>query len=154
VTLAEWLLFLHILFGITWVGGTIMLQVLGFRASRSSDPKQTVEFLGTADFAGRYVFNVAGILTAAFGIWLVIDSDFIGFDEAWISFALTIVIISALLGMFFFGPQAKKAMAIAEERGPEDAEFGSLMQRIMVVSQVELVLLLAVVWAMVFKPGA
>jgi uncharacterized membrane protein len=154
VTLAEWLLFLHILFGITWVGGTIMLQVLGFRASRSSDPKQTVEFLGTADFAGRYVFNVAGILTAAFGIWLVIDSDFIGFDEAWISFALTIVILSALLGMFFYGPRGKKALAIADERGPEDPEFGSLMQGIVVVSRVELVLLLAVVWAMVFQPGA
>lgn len=154
MTLGEWLLFLHILFGITWIGGAIMLQILGFRASRSNDPKQTVEFLGTADFAGRYVFNVAGIFTAAFGIWLVIDSEFIGFDEAWISFALTIVIISALLGMFFFSPQAKKAMAIADDRGPEDPEFGSLMQRIMVGSQVELVLLVAVVWAMVFQPGA
>jgi len=154
MTLVEWLLFLHILFALSWVGGTVLLQVLGFRASRSDDPQETVGFLRQADFVGRYFFNVAGILTAVFGIWLVIESDLIGFDEAWISFALTIVILSALLGMFFYGPQGRKALAVADERGPEDPEFGSLMQRIVVVSRVELVLLLAVVWAMVFQPGA
>lgn len=154
MTLREWLLFLHIAFAVGWVGGEIMLQVLGFRASRADDPQETVGFLRQAEFVARYFFNFTGILTAIFGIWLVIDSDFIGFDEAWISFALTVVIISAVLGMAFYAPQARKALAIADERGPEDPEFGKRLQRIVVVSQIETLLLLAVVWAMVFKPGA
>lgn len=153
MTLREWLLFLHILFAIAWVGGTIMLQILGARAGRSKDPNQTIEFLRTAEFTGRYVFNAAGVLTAAFGIWLVIESAAWGFDQAWISLALTIVIISALLGMFFFGPQIAKALAIADERGPDDGEFGARVSRIVAVSRLDLLLLLVVVWAMVFKPG-
>lgn len=150
----NWLLFLHILFAVIWVGGAVMVQIFGFLSSRSGDPEDTVRFLRNTDFVGRYVFNFAGILTFVFGLWLVIDSSVYGFDDWWVSFAMAVVILSAILGMAFFGPQGRKVLELAEAHGATDAGVVAGIKRIILVSQVETVLLIVVLWLMVFKPGS
>ncbi len=152
MTLREWLLFTHILAAVAWVGGSIILQFFAFRVNRSRDPKRTVDFVDYADLAGR-VFNVAGIVVAAAGIWMVIDIEAYDFDQAWIIYALAVVGASALLGMFFHSPNTKRILAVAAERGAEDPEIGLGLRRIVLVAQIELALLVLVVYVMVFKPG-
>lgn len=149
--LREWLLFIHIAFGAIWVGGAVLLQVLGMRAMRAG-PDAQVEAMRTSEVAGR-IFMVSGIVVLAMGIWLVIDSPVYGFDQAWISIALTIVLLSAILGMAFYAPQTRAALATAEQEGPSSEAFQSRVRRIATVSTVETLALFVVIYVMVFKPG-
>ncbi len=87
------------------------------------------------------------------GLWLVIDLDVYSFDQAWISIGFTIVIIGALLGALFYGPQTKKVAAEAAADGPDAPGVQLRINRIFMVARIELVLLFIAVYAMVFKPG-
>lgn len=152
MTFDELLLFVHILFAIAWLGGSISLSLNGMRIMNGEDSSGRMHFLRQADFMGK-VFNVSGIVVAAAGIWMVIRRDVYGFDQFWISFGLTAVIISALLGMFFFAPQVRKALALGEKEGADSPAFEAVGRRIGQIASLELLMLLAVVWMMVVKPG-
>ncbi len=154
MTLQETVLFVHVVAAIVWVGGSFTAQIFGFRAAASGDPERVLGFVDDMKMIGMKVFNPAGIILLAAGIWLVIDIDAWEFSQAWISIAFTIVIIGAVLGAAFYGPQIAKVQAAAAERGPTDSEVTQRVARIMVVSRVEMVLLLVAVYAMIFKPGA
>ncbi len=152
MTFDELLLFVHIVFAIAWVGGSMSLSFNGMRVMGANDAPARMHFLRQAEFMTR-VFSVTGVVVAAVGIWMVIRHDVYGFDQFWISFALTAVIISALLAMFFFAPQIRNALAVGEKDGADSPAFEALGRRLGQVSTFDLVLLLAVVWMMVVKPG-
>jgi uncharacterized membrane protein len=154
VTFNELLLFIHVVFAIAWVGGSISLSLNGMRVMGAKDPDAGLHLIRQANFMGK-VFNISGILVAAAGIWLVIRFDpAYGFDQFWISYALAAVIVSALLGMFFFAKQTRRAIAIGEKEGAASPAFDALGRRIGQVATFDLLLLLSVVWMMVVKPGA
>ena len=153
MSLNELVLFIHVSAAIVWVGGSVMVQFFGFRAAASGDAQRQLAFIDDIRAIGAKVFGPAGIILLIAGIWLVIDLDVYGFDQAWISIAFTIVIIGAILGPAFYGRQTKLIAAEAEERGAEDPGVQLRIQRIFLVSRVELVLLFIAVYAMVFKPG-
>ena len=153
--LHEVLLFIHISAAAVWVGGATIVQIFGFRAVASGDPERRLAFIGDVQAIGLKVFNPAGIVLLASGIWMVVNRDEIyGFDEAWISIAFSIVIIGAALGMAFYGPQTRKVIEEAHDRGPDDSGVQLRINRIFLVSRIELVLLFVAVYAMVFRPGA
>lgn len=155
MSLDELLLFIHILAGITWVGGSIMLQIFGMRAVVAKDPDETKHFMRQADFLGKWVFMPAGIIILVVGSWLVTRDSRWDFDQFWISFAFVIVIVSALLGIFFYPRQIRKVEALqAEGKRPADPPFAASLRTIGRVSFFETLFLVAVVWAMVVKPGA
>ncbi len=143
----DWLLFFHILFAIVWLGGSIFLLLQAMRARQSADPDDRLRFLHLVEFAGKFVFNISGVLVFVFGLWLVIDSSVFGFDDWWVSFAMLVVIASALLGMFYFAPQTRKAIA-------DPAARDAITQRIYSVALGEAAVLVFVLWTMVFKPGS
>lgn len=153
MSLQELVLFIHISAAIVWVGGSATVLIFGMRASASGDPERQLAFIGDVQMIGMKVFNPAGIILLISGIWLVIDHDAYGFDQAWISIAFTIVIIGALLGALFYGPQTKKVIEEAAANGADDAGVQRRVDRIFLVARIELVLLFVAVYAMVFKPG-
>ncbi len=153
MTLSDWLLFFHILAAMIWVGGSVLLLLQGMRV-RSATGDDRVRFLRLVDFTGKFVFNISGIAVFAFGLWLVIESSVFGFDDWWVSLAMAVVIVSAVLGMAFYGPQTSKALAIAAERGGDDPQVVGIGDRLALVASIELVFLVFVLWTMVFKPGS
>lgn len=153
MSLRDWLLFIHITAVVIWVGGAFTLQFFSLRLRRSDDPGRKVALIEDANFLGTFVFNAAGIITAAAGIWLVIDSPAYGFGEDWVVLGIIAVAVSATLGMAFFAPQAGKVLKLAAEKGPGDPAVTSGIDRILLISRLELVLLVVVVYMMVFKPG-
>jgi uncharacterized membrane protein len=143
-----WLKFIHILAAITWVGGSILIQVYGSRL-RSAGSDDRIRFAKDVLVAAR-LFAAAGIVAFAGGLWLVLRVDGWDFDQAWISIGFLGVLIGAGLGMAFYAPQTK-ALIGELESGDEAAEGRG--RRIALVSALEVGLLIIVVWAMVFKPG-
>ena len=50
--MVSWLLFVHVLSAMVWLGGGLTLMVAGFRARSSSRPEAVAEFARTVPFVG------------------------------------------------------------------------------------------------------
>lgn len=143
--------FLHVLAAVVWVGGSVLVLVFGIRLG--TDPNATKEqritFTKNAVAAGT-VFTIAALAALAFGGWLVAD---VGYDwgDTWITIGFAGIAVGAALGMGFYGPQSRRLLAELESDDPTALKRG---RRISMVSAAETLLLIVVVWAMVFKPGA
>jgi uncharacterized membrane protein len=152
MSLYEFLLFMHILMAVTWVGGDIALQVLAVRATRAKDPARTASLTADAEWMGLRVFMPASILLLIFGIWAASEGNW-DFGQAWISIGFGAFIFSFFLGMTFLGPESGRIKQLVRERSYEDPEVQRRIGRILLLSRIELVVLLVAIWAMVAKPG-
>lgn len=153
MTLAEILKLVHVVAVIIWLGGSFMLGFILERAQASEDEATVLGVTKMAEFIGKAVFNPAGIITLLAGIWLVIEADY-EFSEAWISIGFLGVALGAILGMAFY-PKALKAVEDGiEADGLLSNDTLGALRKLRLVSTIEWLLLIMVVGAMVFKPGA
>lgn len=153
MTLAQILLWIHIVAVIIWLGGVFMLGLLFERAQRSQDEATVLSLTRMSEFLGKAVFNPAGIITLAAGIWLVFELDY-EFSEAWISIGFLGIAAGAILGMAYY-PKAYRAVQQGiEADGLLGNETLAALRRLRLVSTLEWVFLIFVVWAMVFQPGS
>ncbi len=153
MTLADTLKLVHIISVSVWIGGEIMLGILFERAQRSRDEGTLRGLLSQGNFIGKAVFNPAGIITLAAGIWLGIEGDY-DFGEAWISMGFVGIAVGAILGMAFYPRVFNRGLAAIEAGGIDGSETRASLKSLRLLSTIELLVLLVVVWAMVFKPGA
>ena len=152
MSLYEFLLFVHILMAVTWVGGGIAIQVLAIRATRAKDPVRTAAVSADAEWMGLRVFMPASILLLVSGIWAASEGNW-DFGQAWISIGFGAFLFSFFLGMTFLGPESGRIKQLVRERSYEDPEVQRRIGRILLFSRIELVVLLVAIWAMVAKPG-
>jgi hypothetical protein len=141
----------HIVCAMAWIGVGIALQVLSMRALRGGQG-QLVEFLNIVDFLGNRVQGPAALLVVTFGVLLVIDGEW-GFGKLWVILAIAAVALSFVIAIGYLGPETKRMSTLIGQRGFSDEQVQSRLRRLMVVSRVELVLLVAVIVNMIFKPG-
>jgi uncharacterized membrane protein len=95
----------------------------------------------------------ASIALLVAGLWLVFEGDW-GFEPLWIKLGLGIYVVSAVAGAVFLGPLYKQVGELRAERGPDDPEVTSRLQRISTLSWIDLGLLVAAVYVMTVKPGS
>lgn len=153
MTLAKFLLLVHVVAVIVWLGGAFMLGLLFERAQRSKDESTVLGLARMGEFLGKAVFNPAGIITLAAGVWLVIEADF-DFAEAWISIGFLGIATGAILGMAFYPKAFRQVQAGIEADGLLSNDTLAALRRLRLVSTLEWAFLVVVVWAMVFKPGS
>jgi uncharacterized membrane protein len=152
MTLYELLLFVHVLAAATWVGGAVMLKVQSARALKS-DPNRAAELALETEWVGTKVLMPASIALLVAGLWLVFEGDW-GFEPLWVKLGLGIYVVSAVAGAVFLGPLYKQVGELRAERGPDDPEVTSRLQRISTLSWIDLGLLVAAVFVMTVKPGS
>jgi uncharacterized membrane protein len=152
VTLYEVLLVAHLTFVAVWVGGDAMLQALYLRA-RNAEGERVAAFLGDVEWVGNRVLVPSALLVVGFGVWLVLNSPAWEFSQTWVTIGLAIFLASAITGSAFLGPESGRIGALVESKGPEDPEVLRRAARIIWISRIELVLLIAVIFDMVVKPG-
>lgn len=148
----RFLLLLHVVGAVVWVGGAAAVQILGVRVERSDDPSDLprlarhVEALGNVAFvpAATVLLVTGGVMTAE--AW--------SFDQAWILIAVVLWLLSALAGAVYLAPRAKRVVALFEAEGPTSVAARRLMSRMFVVSRVELLSFAVILVLMVYKPGA
>ncbi|HEY1330160.1 MAG TPA: DUF2269 family protein [Actinomycetota bacterium] len=150
-TLYSWLLFLHILMAITWVGGAIALQVLGTRIDRTGDPQRVYDTAVDFEFVGTRVFMPASLILLGLGIWMVIIGPW-SFHQFWVAIALGMFAYSFVSGAFYIGPTLGKVKRAWEQEGAASREVPVLVRRIFLASRIELALLILIVADMVLKP--
>jgi uncharacterized membrane protein len=150
-TLDDWLVAIHILCAVIWVGGAFLTQVYAVR-TRSHGPAALAVFSKDTEYIGQRTFLPASLILLGTGIWLV-SRDVFTLDD-WVVYGLIVIGISIVTGAGFLGPESGRIAKLIDERGGEDPEVQRRINRIFLVSRVELVLLISVVLVMALKPGA
>jgi len=146
----EYLLFIHVLMAIVWVGGALTLQVMAIRLQRAEDPVQMAQFAHQVEWIGTRVFSPASLLVLLAGIFMVIDAW--SFELLWVLIGLAGFAYSFINGAFFLGPTSGKTGKMIEERGAADAEVQTNLGKLFLLSRIELGVLIVVIYAMTVKP--
>lgn len=152
VTLYEFYLWAHIFMAIVWVGGSLMIQVLALRILKANEPARLAGFAKDVEWVGTKVFAPASLILVIFGFLLVEKAGW-GYPF-WVVFPLVIWALSVALGIAFLGPESGRIGKLVAAHGVEYPEVQRRIRRILTVSRVELVLLIAVVFDMAIKPFA
>ncbi len=83
---------------------------------------------------------------------MVLRNDSWEFSDLWVAIGIGLFVLLFLIGVGFHGPNYKKIHAIEEESGGDVPMAQRLIQRGFAAARLEVVVLLAVVGLMVFKP--
>jgi len=148
----EWLLFFHIAAAIVWLGGGGAIQILAIRANRAEDPVHMTTIAHEAEWVGTRIFLPSSLVVFILGIILTIDGPW-DFGQTWIVLALIGFGISFVTGATFIGPESGRIGKLLAAEGPESPALRARIQRIFLISRIELVLLYLIVLDMVWKPG-
>ena len=152
MTYYEFLLFGHLLFVSFWVGTDVSLQLFAMRARRAG-PERMVTFLSDVEWIGLRLLNPSSLLVLIFGVLLVIESEAWELSQFWVAAGLAAFLASAITGAGFLGPETGRLSKLAEEKGPDDPELQRRISRIFLISRIELVVLVFIIFDMVAKPG-
>ena len=150
-SLYDWLMFLHILAGMVWLGGLATLVAFVSLVLRHDDPNELRRFTASLGVIGPAVLGPATIAVVGLGVWLVLDSDVWGFGQTWIVVALALFAVAFLVGAVF-----QSRSAIAAQRAAEAGDHLMATRELRHWAwgmRLILVLVVAVTWDMVFKPG-
>lgn len=153
MTLLTWLKFAHILGAIIWIGGGVMLSLIGTRTRQSEDPHFIREFSQTLSYVGLRVLMPAVIAVLVFGVWMVLAFSAWQFTQLWILLALGAFALAFLIGAVYL---SRIALAMDKLTAGTDFDLKAardLLSRWIIGYQIVLLILLFAVWDMVFKPG-
>lgn len=147
----EVVVFFHVLAAIVWVGAGFGLQLLEIRAKQSGPDR--MRFFGQeAEWLSTRLFMPASFAAVGFGIWAVAIGPW-SFSDTWITAGFAGFILTIIVGMGFIAPTSKKLAQVSGERGPQDPEAQRLTRRMTLASRFNMLVLVAVVFDMVVKPG-
>jgi uncharacterized membrane protein len=147
----DWVVFVHVLAGMVWLGGIAVLGAFAIRVLREDDPAAVGRFLGSLRRIGPLVLAPAPVLLIGFGVWAVLDSDARDFGQLWIDLALGLFAVA-----FLIGAAHQSRAAIAAERAAASGETAAAarhLRRWAWGMGAIVALLVVATWVMVFKPG-
>lgn len=145
------LLLIHIVSAVIWVGGAFAAQALAWMISRSDDPMELPRFGKRLEALGSYVFMPVAVVLFVAGAWMTFLRW--SFAQPWVAVAIGLWVLSAVAGALFLGPSAKRAAALFETEGAGSVAGRQIIDRMLIVSRVELLSFAVIIVLMVFKPG-
>jgi uncharacterized membrane protein len=146
----DWLVFLHVLAAMVWLGGIAILGAFAIRILRAGDPAAVGRFLADLSRIGPLVLAPAPVALLGFGIWAALDSW--DFGDLWIQLGLGL-----FAAAFLVGAAHQSRAAISAERAAASGDHAAAarwLRRWAWGMGVIVALLIGATWVMVFKPGA
>jgi uncharacterized membrane protein len=152
MTSYELWVFLHITAAIVWIGGAIVAQVFGVLAQRSGDAGQSAAFGRNMSVVAMYVFLPSALVVLVTGALLVEDGNW-GWDEPFVALGIVGWAVVAVTAFGYLTREMGKAGARMAAEGPSPT-LVARVGRLVLLARVLLVVLVAIVFVMVVKPGA
>ena len=149
----DFLLTVHVLAAVIWVGGSIAMHILGRRVLKRGDSTEIYNFSNEINTVALRLYAPTSLILLIAGIFLVNEAGY-EFSQAWIGIALAGWLFSFIVGVGYYGPQDKKLQALVAERGPGDPGVKGNVSAALAVNSIELLILVLVVIDMTIKPGA
>src|SRR3954453_8583563 len=142
---------LHVLMAIVWIGGALMIQLFAFRILVDSDPRRIADFTKDVEFIATRTFIPASLTLLVLGFVLMHQG---GWDwRFWSVFAIALWAISFVAGAAFIGPESGRIGKLIEARDGVDTEIQTRIERLLLFSRVDMVILALIAMDMVLKPG-
>ena len=110
------------------------------------------QFARDAGFVGKTMFTPASLVLVVFGFLLVNEGNW-SLGSTWLMFALAVFAASFAVGVGFLAPESARIERAIELHGVGSTEATRRIERIFLVSRIELLFLMLVVVDMVVKPG-
>ncbi|MGA2763270.1 MAG: DUF2269 family protein [Spirochaetia bacterium] len=154
MSLQSWLLFLHVLGAIVWLGAGATVSLIGLRVQRSRDRGVVADFARTLRYLGLRAFMPALFVVLATGFVLVLDGSHWRISEPWILIGLALFLIAFLIGAVYL---SQVGIALERTVTTPDHDVGeatALIERWVIGYGAILLVLVVAVWDMVFKPFA
>jgi Predicted integral membrane protein (DUF2269) len=145
---------IHVSVAVFWVGGGLLLTVLGLRAEMSDDPNEIVTLARWAAWTGEKLFAPAGGVVLAMGIAMLVHGGdpIIAWDKTWVIVGLVGYATTMFTGIRILSPQAARIAALSESKGATAPETIAAIRRILLIARFDVAVLLVVVADMVTKP--
>ena len=148
----EFLLTIHVLAAVIWVGGGIAMHILGRRVLRRNDPEEIYKFSAEVNLIGMRLYAPTSLIQLVAGILLVNEAGY-EFSQLWITLAFIGWGFSFLVGVGYYGPQDKKLQALVKDKGENDPGVAQNVRQALMVNSFEILILVLVVIDMTVKPG-
>ena len=145
-------LYVHIVCAVIWVGGAVYAQLLALRVDRSPDPSELPRLARHIEVIATRVFLPAAVLLFVAGTVMTLQAW--SFGQAWIAVSVALWVVSAVVGAVYLGPRVKRAADLFEAEGPTSQAGRELIDRLFMVSRLELIGFAVIIALMTFKPGA
>jgi uncharacterized membrane protein len=148
-TFYDWLLLVHILAAMVWLGGLAVLSAIVTNILRARDPERARHLLSSLRLVGPLLLAPAPAILLGAGIWLVLKGW--DFGDGWVVFALVLFAVAFLVGVVFQSRaviSAGRALAAGEH-----ADAMRYLRRWSWGSRFILLLLIVATGDMTLKPG-
>jgi uncharacterized membrane protein len=148
----EFLLTIHVLAAVIWVGGGLAMHILGRRVLKRGDNNEIFEFSKEINTVALRLYAPTSLILLVAGILLVNEAGY-DFSDLWITLAFIGWIFSFIVGIAYYGPQDKKLQALVAADGPTATGVVDNVRQALLVNSVEQLVLFLVVIDMTTKPG-
>jgi hypothetical protein len=135
-----------------WAAGAT-LTILAVMTLGMKDPLRVAQFARQAGMIGERLYTPMSLIVLLFGIGLMTnDQSPWQWDMTWVQIALAGWALSFFVGLLWIRPTAAKLAKVIEANGPEDAEAQAIIKRILLITRLDVILLLFIVFVMTAKP--
>lgn len=148
----EFLLTVHVLAAVIWVGGGIAMHILGRRVLKRNDSEEIFKFSNEVNTVALRLYAPTSLVLLIAGILLVNEAGY-EFSQLWITLGFLGWGFSFLVGIGYYGPQDKKLQALVAADGPNAPGVAQNVRQALMVNSVEILILVLVVVVMTTKPG-
>jgi uncharacterized membrane protein len=94
----DWLMFLHVLAAMIWLGGAVCVTVIAGAALRGGRTEDVGRFVASMRTVFLVTLGPASLAVLGFGIWLVLDSDAWDFGQGWVILGIALLGAAFLVG--------------------------------------------------------
>lgn len=151
MTSYELWLFLHLSAVALWIGGAVAVQVFAALTKAAGDPARSAAFGKDTGIVVRWIFMPASLVVLVSGILLVNEGNW-----DWSEWFVVLGLVGwAVVALTAFGYLTRAlgsvGMRMATE-GPSPA-LGAEMNRLILIARILILVLFAILFVMVVKPG-
>jgi uncharacterized membrane protein len=156
VTTYQWLLGLHVVVAMLFLGGAFAAGLVHAAATRASRPSETATLLRLTR-PGVLVVGVGAVGSLALGLALVDHLSYRSIGDTWVALAIALWVVSMVLGAIG-GRSARHARYLAERLAREGDRPSDELRRALtapvtvVVNYASFIVAVAILALMIWKP--
>ncbi len=147
------ILFIHVGSAAVWLGAAVVLELLEWQIAHASSRKRLKTLIERQVWFGPRVFMPAGLSTIFSGLALVALGS-MGFSRLWVVVALLGVAGTAVISVGVLGRAALRLSSLVENSASSEEEIHTNLIRLKVFAQIDLAILVWILFDMVMKPEA
>lgn len=146
----DFLLFIHVVAAVIWVGGGLGLSIVGTRLANAAEPEATAGFARQLEFIGKRIFAPASGVLFLVGVFMTLDRW--SFKDLWIAIGVVGYLYSAITGAAVIGPLSRRTGKMIAEGGVGDPQVTANIKKVFMFGRIEALVMILVIAAMTMKP--